>query len=203
MQDNIEIIKKLLDSVHCVSNIDETISAVLKKLSFCPFCGEYFTDADAFHDHVKKEHSDRFSSQTVKVETHEVEEDAKTIYICPHCHFAVDNNSPSPTSSIIDHIQKHATSIDPTARISFQISRDKELIQTYISGKVEIKLFRCSVCSDIFGDRESLLRHLYYKHSDADSKNTPDEVIQLIMECAIDYPAANTKKKKHIPKYSF
>jgi uncharacterized C2H2 Zn-finger protein len=203
MQDKIETIKKLLDSVHCVKNIDDAISAVLKKLSFCPFCNEYFTDSGAFQHHMKKEHSDRLATKTVKVETNEVDEDAETIYICPHCHFAVDNFCQSPTSSIIDHIQKHASSIDPTARISFQISSDKELIQTYVKDKVEIKLFRCSVCTDIFGDQESLKRHLHFKHSDVDSKNTPYEVINLIMKCVNDYPTENQKKKKHTPNYSF
>ncbi|HDZ01830.1 MAG TPA: DUF2709 domain-containing protein [Nitrospirae bacterium] len=178
-QDKIETLKKLLESVHCVSNIDETISAVLKNLFFCPFCDEYFADPDAFPDHIKKEHSNKLVTKTIKIETHEVDEDAESIYICPHCHFAVDNNCSSPTSGIIDHILTHTTSIDPTARISFQISSDKELIQKYISDKAEIKLFRCSVCTDIFGDRESLLRHLYFKHSDAGSKNTPYEVIKL------------------------
>ena len=203
MHDKIETIKRLLDSVHCVKTIDDAISAVLKKLSFCPFCNEYFTDSDAFQDHIKKDHSDRLAAKTVKVETHEVDADAETIYICPHCHFAVDNFCQSPTSSIIDHIQKHTSSIDPTARISFQVSSDKKLIQTYVKDKVEIKLFRCSVCTDIFGDRDSLQRHLYFKHSDVNSKNAPNEVINLIMKCVDDYPVENQKKKKLSPKYSF
>jgi hypothetical protein len=92
-------------------------------------------------------------------------------------------------------------SIDPTARISFQISSDKKLIKTYIDDKAEIKLFRCSVCTDIFGDRESLLRHLYYKHSDADSKDMPYELIKLITECAKDFPATKKAKVKHKLKY--
>ncbi len=203
MEDKRETFIKILDAVHCVSTIDEAVSAVLKKLVFCPFCSEFFTSASALTDHIKSDHSDRLASKPIKVETNEVNEDAESIYICPHCHFAVDDNRPSPTSSIITHIGRHTRSIDPTARVSFQISKDKELIQTYVKGKVEIKLFCCSVCTDVFSDKESLLKHLYYKHSDADSKDIPYDTINLIMECARDLPARKKAKVKHKLKYSF
>ena len=203
MQEKINLFTKLLDSVHCVGTVDEAVSAVLKKLLFCPFCDEYFIESASLLDHIKKDHPDRLSSKTIKVEMHEVEDDAETVYICPHCRFAVDNNSSSPTSAIINHIENHTGSIDPTARISFQISRDKELIQTYINDKMEIDLFCCSVCTDIFGDAESLLRHLYYKHSDADSKNIPYETINLIRDCAKDFPTQKKAKVKYKLKYPF
>ena len=136
MENKRETFIELLDTVHCVSTIDEAVSAVLKKLVFCPFCTEFFTSSSALLDHIESDHSDRLASKPVKVETNEVNEDAENIYICPHCHFAVDDNRPSPTSSIITHIGSHTRSIDPTARISFQISRDKKMIQTYVEGKV-------------------------------------------------------------------
>jgi uncharacterized C2H2 Zn-finger protein len=202
MQDKIETFKKILESVHCVKNVDDAVSAVLKKLLFCPFCNEYFTDSPALIDHIKKDHSDRLKSRTISVENHEVDEDAETIYMCPHCHFAVDNHCPSPTSSIIDHVKKHASSIDPTARISFQITKDKKLIQKYVDGKVKIKLFCCSFCTDIFSDRESLLRHLHFKHSDSDSKDIPHEVISLIRDCVKDFPTKKTKVR-YTPRYTF
>jgi uncharacterized C2H2 Zn-finger protein len=203
MEDKRETFIEILDTVHCVSTIDEAVSAVLKELVFCPFCSEFFTTASALTDHIKSDHSDRLAGKPIKVETYEVNEDAESIYICPHCHFAVDDNRPSPTSSIITHIGTHTRSIDPTARVSFQISKDKELIQTYVEEKVEIKLFCCSVCTDVFGDKESLLKHLYYKHSDADSKDIPYDTVNLIMECAKDLPVRNRSKAKHKLKYSF
>ena len=177
MQDNINTIKKIVESLHCVKNVDEAVSAVLKKLVFCPFCSEYFTDSPALTDHIKKDHRDRLKSRTITVENREVNEDSETIYICPHCHFAVDNYDISPTSAIIDHIEKHASSIDPAARISFQISTDKKLIQKYVDGKVENELFCCSFCTDIFSNRESLLRHISFKHSDIDPENVPYETM--------------------------
>ncbi len=203
MEDKRETFTEILDTEHCVSNVDEAVSAVLKKLLFCPFCKEFSTTSSALMEHIKEKHSDRLASKTIRVETHEIDEDAETIYICPHCRFAVDNNCPSPTSGIVTHIENHTRSIDPTASISFQISSDKELIQTYIKGKVEIKLFCCSICTDVFGDKESLLKHLYYKHSDADSKNIPYETIKLIMECAKDFPTKKKAKAKYNLKYSF
>ncbi len=204
MQDNIETFKKILETVHCVKNIDETVAAVLKKLLFCPFCSEYFTETPALKNHIKKDHPDRLKSKTVSAVNHEVNEDSETIYICPHCYFAVDDNCPSPTSSIIDHIQKHASSIDPTARISFQISNDKKLIQKYVVGKVKNELFCCSFCSDIFSDQESLLRHISFKHSDIDPENVPHETMKLIMDCAKDFPTGKKAKAKYkSTAYSF
>ena len=204
MQDKIETFKKILESVHCVKNVDDAVSAVLKKLLFCPFCSEYFTDPPALKDHIQKDHPDRLKSMTIRVEDHEVDEDSETIYICPHCHFAVDDNCPSPTSSIIDHIQKHTKSIDPTARISFQISNDEKLIQKYVDGKGENELFCCSFCTDIFSNRESLLRHISFKHSDIDPENVPYETMKLIMDCARDFPTGKKAKVKYkSTAYSF
>ncbi len=203
MEDKRETFIKILDSVHCVSTIDEAVSAVLKKLSFCPFCSEHFTNSSDFTDHIKSDHPDRLTVKPVKVETAEVNEGADNIYICPHCYFAVDNNRPSATSTIIKHIGSHTRSIDPSARISFQISKDKELIQTYVDGRVEIKLFGCSVCTDVFGDEELLLKHLYYKHSDADSKDIPYDTMNLIMECAKDYSPEKKSKKPFNKKYLY
>ncbi len=78
-------------------------------------------------------------------------------------------------SIIISHIDNHTSFIDQTERISFQITKDEKLIQKYVDCKVEIKLFCCSLCTDIFSDRESLLRHLSFKHSDIDPENVPYE----------------------------
>ena len=203
MQDNLNTIKKIVESLHCVKNVDEAVSAVLKKLVFCPFCSEYFTDSHSLTDHIKKDHRDRLKSRTITVENHEVNEDSETIYICPHCHFAVDNYDISPTSAIIDHIEKHASSIDPAARISFQISTDKKLIQKYVDGKLKNELFCCSLCTDIFSDQESLLRHLSYKHSDIDPANVPYEIMKIIMECAKDFPTGKKAKGKYKSTYTF
>jgi len=203
MEDKKETFIEILDSVHCVSNMDEAVSAVLEKLVSCPFCTEFYTTSSALMDHIKSDHSERLVSKPVKVDTSEVNEDAENIYICPHCHFAVDNNRPSQTSSIIEHIGSHTSSIHLTERISFQISRDKKLIQTYVEGNVEIELFCCSICTDAFGDKESLLKHFYYKHSDVDLKNIPHDTINLIMECAKDLPAKKEAKVKRKLKYAF
>lgn len=199
MQNNIETFKKILKNIHCVKSVDAAVTAVIKKLLVCPFCSEYFVDTPALTDHIKKGHSDRLASKTVIVQTHEVEEDAETICICPHCHFAVDNNSPSPTSSIIDHIVKHTSSIDPTAKVSYRISSDKELIQKYVDGKVENELFCCSFCTDMFSDLELLLRHISFKHSGVDPENVPYETMKLIIECARDFPTGNKAKTKYKP----
>ena len=204
MKDKRETFIKILDTVHCVSNIDEAVKAVLKKLLFCPFCNEFFTTSSAFMEHIKADHSDRLVSKRVRVQAHEVDEDAETIYICPHCHFAVDNNCPSPTSIIVDHIVKHTASIDPTAKISYKISSDKKLIRKYVNGKVENKLFCCSFCTDMFSDRELLLRHISFKHSGVDPENVPYETMKLIMECAKDFPTGKKAKIKYKPtSYSF
>jgi uncharacterized C2H2 Zn-finger protein len=204
MLNNIETFKKILKNVHCVKSVDEAVTAVIKKLMVCPFCSEYFIDPPALTEHIKKDHSDRLERKTIKVHAHEVDEDAETIYICPHCHFAVDNNCPSPTSSIVDHIVKHTASIDPTAKISYKISSDKKLIRKYVNGKVENKLFCCSFCTDMFSDRELLLRHISFKHSGVDPENVPYETMKLIMECAKDFPTGKKAKIKYKPtSYSF
>ncbi len=200
MQDNINTIKKLVESVHCVKNTEDVVSAVLKKLVSCPICSECFTDTPSLTDHIKKDHPERLKSRTITVENHEVNEDSEIIYICPHCHFAVDNYDPSPTSAIVDHIDKHAVSIAPTARISFQISRDKKLIQKYVDGSVKNELFSCFFCTDIFGDRESLLRHISFKHSDVDPENVPYEIMKIIMECAKDFSTRGKTGKKATSK---
>ena len=69
MQDNIETFKKILKNVHCVNSVDEAITAVIKKLLGCPFCSEYFTDTPALTYHIKKDHSDRLVSKTVRIQT--------------------------------------------------------------------------------------------------------------------------------------
>jgi len=196
MQNNIETFNKILKNIHCIKNPDAAVTAIIKKLRACPFCSEYFADTPALTDHIKKDHSDRFTRKTVIVRTHEVNEDAETIYICPHCHFAVGNNCQSPTSSIVDHIVKHTASIDPTAKVSYMISSDKKLIQKYVDGKVENKLFCCSFCTDMFSDRDLLLRHISFKHSGVDPENVPDETMKLIIECASDYPTGKKAKTK-------
>ena len=204
MQNNIETFKKILKDIHCIKSVDAAVTAIIKKSLVCPFCSEYFADSPALINHIKKDHPDRFVSKTVRVQTHEVDEDAETIYICPHCHFAIDNNCPSPTSSIVDHIVKHTTAIDPTARISYRISSDKKLIKKYIGGKVENKLFCCSFCTDMFSDLELLLRHISFKHSGVDPENVPYETMKLIMGCAEDFPTGNKAKIKYKPtSYSF
>ncbi len=204
MHNDIEIFKKILRNIHCIKSVDEAVTAIIKKLLICPFCSEYFTESPALTDHIKQNHSDRLARKTVIVQTHEVAEDAEAIYICPHCHFAVDNNSPSPTSSIVDHIVKHTTSIDPTAKVSYRISNDKKLIQKYVAGKVENELFCCSFCTDMFSDLELLLRHISFKHSEVDPENVPDETMKLIIECASDYPTGKKAKTKiKSTSYSF
>jgi len=203
MQEKIDIFKRILKSEHCVSYLDEAVSAILKKLNFCPFCDEYFIDSPTLIQHLKKEHSERIASKIFKVEEHEVNEGAETIYICPHCCYAVDNNEPSPTSVIMTHIDDHTRAIGPSARMSFQISTDKKLIQTYINGKAEVKLFCCSICTDIFSDSESLLNHFYFKHSNANSKIIPDKTIQLIVESAKDFPERKNSKIKQKTRYKF
>ena len=203
MHDNINTIKKLVESVHCVKSVEDVVSAVLKKLVFCPFCSECFTDTPSLTDHIKKDHPERLKSREITVENHEVNEGSEIIYICPHCHFAVDNYDPSPTSAIVDHIGEHTASIDPTARISFQISRDKKLIQKYVKDNVKNELFSCSFCTDIFGDRESLLRHIAFKHSDVDPENVPFEIMKIIMEYAKDFSTGKKAKSKNKTKYSF
>jgi uncharacterized C2H2 Zn-finger protein len=204
MQNNIETFNKILKNIHCVKSVDEAVTAVMKKLLVCPFCNEYFVETPALIDHIKKNHSDRLANKKIIVQRHEVAEDAETIYICPHCYFAVDNNSPSPTSSIVDHIVKHTTSIDPTAKVSYSISSDKKLIQKYVDGKVENELFCCSFCTDMFSDLEILLRHISFKHSGIDPENVPAETMELIMECVRDFPTGKKTKVKYKPtSYSF
>jgi uncharacterized C2H2 Zn-finger protein len=194
MEQKVDIVIEILSTIHCVSDVDEAVQGVLQKLLFCPFCNEYFDYSPALMKHINREHPDKLVHSMTRVDTHEVDEGAETIYICPHCHFAVDDGYLSPTSSIISHIENHTHSIDPTASISFHISKDKELIQTYIKGTAESKLFHCPVCKDIFGGSKELLGHLCFKHSEADSKNISDKTIELIKDCAKDFFAKNKTK---------
>lgn len=203
MQKKVGTFTEILESIHGATTVDEFVSAVLQKLLFCPFCDEHFTSSSALMDHIREDHSDRLVSNAKRVETHEVDEDAETIYICPHCHFAVDNNCLSPISSIISHIENHIRSLDPTTRISFHISNDKKLIQTYIKGTVEIELFYCSICKDMFSVSETLLRHLSLKHSTADSKNIPNRTISLIKDYAKNFLERNKTKIKRKLKYPY
>lgn len=161
--------------------------AVIRELLFCPFCDQYFTDSSILAEHIEITHQDYLKSQVVTVTDHEVNEDAETIYICPHCLFAIDSICSSPTSSIISHIDTHSISIARNVKMTFQISSDKELIKSYIDGRVEAEIFVCPICSIILADKESLLKHLYMKHSSSGTKNVSAEITNLIRNCAKDF----------------
>ena len=203
MQQDVDIFIEILKNIYSVSDVDKVVKEVLRNLLFCPFCSEYFANPSVLSKHIKGAHQDKLVCNTIRVKKHEVGKGAETIYICPHCYFAVDDNCSSPTSSIISHVENHTISIDPSASISFQITQDKRLIQTYIKGTAENKVFRCPVCKDILGDSKELLRHLCFKHSDAASKNIPDKTIMLIKDCVGKHLVSKKTKVKHKLKYTF
>ena len=194
---------RILNSANKIKNTRDAVAAVLNKLIFCPFCSEYFTDSPALSEHIKSAHAGYLASKAVTVNTHEVSEGAETIYICPHCHFAVDNYCTSPTSTITTHIDSHSISILPNTKMTFQISNDRKLINTYINGGVKADIYLCPICSSILSSEEAILRHLYLNHSDSNGKNVSVETIKLIEACAEELPEKNTVKRKYGSRYSF
>ena len=203
MQEKKDAFTRILNSASKIKNNEDAVAAVLSKLIHCPFCSEYFTDSPALSEHIKSAHSASLTSKTVTVNDHEVSEGAETIYICPHCHFAVDNGCNSPTSTITTHLDSHSLSIVPNAKMTFQISTDRALIDTYIKGKVKADIYMCSICSSILSSKEALLRHLYLNHSDSNGKSVSAETIRLIETCAEELPQRNAVKKKYAAKYTF
>lgn len=203
MQAKKDAFTRILISANKIKNTGDAVAAVLNKLIFCPFCDEYFTDSPALSEHIKSAHAGYLTSKAVAVNAHEVSEGAETIYICPHCHFAVDNFSTSPTSRMTAHIDSHSISIVANTRMSFQISNDRELIDTYINGKVKADIYLCPICSRVLSSKEALLRHLYLNHSDSNGKNVSVETIKLIEACAEELPERNTVKRKYGARYSF
>ena len=202
MQEKKDAFTRILHSANKIKNTGDAITAVLNKLIFCPFCSEYFTDSPALSEHIKSEHASQLNSKAVKVSSHEVSEGAETIYICPHCHFAVDNHCISPTSTITTHIDSHSISIVPNTKMAFQISTDSKLIDTYIHGKAKAEIYLCPICSSILSSKEALLRHLYLNHSDSSDKKVSAETIKLIKSCAEDLPERTTVKRKYGSRYS-
>ncbi len=203
MQEQKEAFIRILNSAHKIKTTSDAITAVLSKLIFCPFCDEYFTDSPALSEHIKSAHATSLNSKTVTVHEHEVSKKAETIYICPHCHFAVDNCAASPTSMMTAHIDSHSLSIVPNTTMVFQISNDKKLIDSYINGKMKADVYLCPICSSILSSKEALLRHLYLSHSDANGKNVSAETISLIETCAEEMPDKHTVKRKYGANYSF
>ncbi len=203
MQEKKEAFMRILNSAHKIKTTSDAVAAVLSKLIFCPFCDEYFTDSPALSEHIKHAHSSSLNSKTVTVDDHEVSKDAKTIYICPHCHFAVDNCCSSPTTMMTSHIDSHSLSIVPNTTMVFQLSTDRKLIDTYINGKVKADIYLCPICSSILSSKEALLRHLYLSHSDSEGKHVSAETINLIETCAEEMPDKNAVKRKYGAKYSF
>jgi hypothetical protein len=172
------------------------VSEVLQELKFCPFCEEHFNRPSNLRDHIRDSHSDKIiSSAKRRVETHEVAEAANKIYICPHCHFAVDNNYwESQTSTINSHIEDLHIAENRSIGRSFFISRDKELIQSYVEGTAEIELFCCPSCEEVYGVSETLLAHLCSEHSDAS-----DENIERIKSCCERFLEENKNEKITLP----
>jgi uncharacterized C2H2 Zn-finger protein len=203
MQANKDAFTRILNSANKRKNTEDAVAAVLSKLIFCPFCNEYFTDSPALSEHIKSAHAGYLTSKAVTVNAHEVSEGAEIIYICPHCHFAVDNYCASPTSTMTTHIDSHSISIVPNTKMAFQISNDRELIDTYINGRVKADIYLCPICSSILSSKEALLRHLYLNHSDSNGKNVSAETIKLIEACAEELPKRNTVKRKYGSRYSF
>ncbi len=203
MQAKKDAFTRILNSANKIKNTEDAVAAVLNKLIHCPFCSEYFTDSPALSEHIKSAHAACLTSKAVTVNAHEVSEGAETIYICPHCHFAVDNYSTSPTSTMTTHLDSHSLSIVPNAKMTFQISNDRELIDTYVNGSVKADIYLCPVCSNILSSKEALLRHLYLNHSDSNGKTVSAETIKLIETCAEELPQRKPVKRKYAAKYSF
>ena len=178
------IIIEIMQTMHSITTIEGLVSAVLQKILFCPFCEYFINIEDDLKIHIIEDHSDKLISSVKKrVAIHEVDEDAKRIYICPHCYFAVGDSYPSsPNSKITSHVDEHLRlkkSKHEWPRLSFSTSNDKELIQKYIEGTAEIELFHCNICNESFGVSETFLKHLIHKHSDP-----KDETKKLIENCA-------------------
>ena len=132
--------------------------------------------------HISKDHPDKLQSSTIKADSHLIDEDTERICICPHCQFAVGDKGLNPMSSITSHVANHNRSTGSTQSSSFKVSNDKKLIQAYIKGKVENKLFRCPICQDILGVSKDLLKHLSHKHSKADPMDVSYKIIKLIKD---------------------
>lgn len=182
------MLMEMLETMHGFTTVEGLVSAVLQKLVFCPFCDKdrYFINHYDLRIHIRDDHSEKLISSVKKrVERHEVDENAKIIYICPDCHFAVGNEhrDPNPTTVITAHTHK------------FYFSDDKELIQAYIKGTVEIELFCCPICTFTSRVSETLLEHLTFKHSYFDQKKISDETLNLVKNVVNIFIEKNQSKE--------
>ena len=147
--------------------------------------------------HISKNHPDKLQSSTIKAEGYLIDKDTEKICICPHCQFAVGDKDLNPMSSITSHVANHTRSTGSIQSSSFKVSNDKKLIQAYIKGKVENKLFRCPICKDILGVSKDLLKHLSHKHSKADLMDVSYKTIKIIKEYLMNCPQ-ETKQRLNI-----
>ena len=182
-------LKTILEAPSFFSGVSDPVENVLKRAACCPICRELFSRSDDFlTKHLRHYHADRLVSSGLKqITDHCVEEGAVTIFICPHCHFAVGVDSHaygySPTSRIRQHVQECPSNLSARrgpAHVSCFTSSDVKLIEDYRHNCAEIELFQCPQCNHSYGSAETLARHLALDHSSARREDLTEEQLQHI-----------------------
>ncbi|MBM4029735.1 MAG: DUF2709 domain-containing protein, partial [Planctomycetes bacterium] len=182
-------VERILATLSVPLRPPDLIAAVLEKVKCCPICTELFPTPPQLLAHLSDRHSEALSSTGSKeIVGHQVQEDDRRIFICPHCHFAVgEPGHVYATTIIIRHLEACPLNLSNRtgpARISFLVSTDPSLVDAYSRGREDILLFSCFKCSYSFGSADTLGQHLVLDHSAATAEDlTQDQ--RLPIEIAI------------------
>jgi len=143
-------VERILEALPFSSEGSELVEEVLKRVVCCPICKELFSRSDdLLTEHLRRCHADRLvSSGSKQITDHCVQEGSDTIYICPHCRFAVGAGShiyePNPVSTIVTHVRGCRCNLPARGgpvRVSYFESEDVKLIEAYRRNCAEIELF--------------------------------------------------------------
>ncbi|MCC6679474.1 MAG: hypothetical protein IT445_01095 [Phycisphaeraceae bacterium] len=172
-----------------VSSVDALVSVTLQRLRSCPYCHEVFEGKHVWYEHVRQVHAEKLAAIGKKAVTlHHVEEGAQQIYICPHDHYAVSTGGyTSAYTDITLHLEKDLPEhprVVPRP-ITFFVSSDQQLIAAYHRNEAEIEIWQCSAgCQKTFANCETLLAHIWDKHSKASLQDLPADRSRFLKEQA-------------------
>jgi uncharacterized C2H2 Zn-finger protein len=186
-----QIKKLLLGITPSESRVEKLIELLLDRVSCCILsdCRELFIDRNELSEHIERTHQSQLQSSFLKrVTDHLVEEGDSKIYICPHCYFAIGEESRMRASSgIYRHVRDCEWNLSRRygpPQVSFKISYDVELINAYICNRHEIQLFLCPQCGQFFGSQKNLVYHLSHDHSTVSARDLTEEQLNPFLKTA-------------------
>jgi hypothetical protein len=188
MLTNNQIREILEEKALCCLNEAILEEEFLKKVVCCPFCKELFISPKKLTEHFKNNHQEQLSnSSSQRIAQHCVEKGDDEICICPHCFFAIGNNSNFDyTGGIYKHVEQCSLNTSRNcglSHVSFKISSDSGIINKYISGKREILFLSCDLdgCNKVFGSEKNYMQHLL-DHANASCEDLKKNQLEFIFQ---------------------